>query len=80
MGGGNRIKEGSEIMKCEKCKKQEGTECVYYTTVHEGYLCRSCYDAWCKLAKAITKAKGVVSWLSECKTLEGRYLNWLAEK
>jgi hypothetical protein len=64
------------MTKCEKCKKEEGTECVYYTLNHEGYLCKSCYKLWCKIAKTVKKDK----FFSECSALELRYLKWLEEK
>jgi len=58
------------MTKCEKCKRKEGTECVYYSE-YESYLCKSCYKKWLKLARAIP---------DNCKILEKRYLEWLKEE
>jgi hypothetical protein len=62
------------MQKCEKCKKEEGTECVYYSE-HEEYLCKACYNVWLNIVKVIKKNK----WSTKCKPLEKRYLNWLEE-
>lgn len=61
-------------MKCEKCGKLEGTECVYYHE-HEGYLCKECYSIWLKIVKAVEKN----GWSIKCRSLEKRYLQWIRE-
>ena len=60
-------------MKCEKCKKQEGTECVYYSE-HEGYLCKSCYKKWLKIDKTIPIKN------NNYKPHEKKYLEWIKWK
>ncbi len=57
-------------MKCEKCKTNEGTECVYYSE-HEGYLCKSCYQKWLDFAKRTMIPD------SDYKLGEKKYLEWI---
>ena len=59
--------------KCEECGKQEvieNMECVYYSE-HEGYLCKSCYRKWLKIAKTIPEK-------NNNKLHEKRYLEWIS--
>jgi len=60
------------LVKCEKCKEKEGTECIYYVE-HEGYLCKPCYKRWLKIAKATPED----SLVKRCRLLEKKYLEWL---
>ena len=57
-------------MDCEKCKKHEGTECVYYSA-HEGYLCKSCHRKWLKIARVFPVKN------NDYGLHEKKYLKWI---
>lgn len=61
------------MKKCEKCKENEGIECVFYTFEHEGYLCKSCYRKWLKIADTIPIKN------NNYEPHQKRYLEWLKE-
>lgn len=62
------------MVKCKKCKKKEGKNCVYYFN-NESYLCKGCYKEWLPIHRGLSKEPGIHSW-----TMEREYLKWIKEK
>lgn len=67
------------MSKCDKCKENEGTECVWYSE-YESYLCKPCHRIWKKIDKSLPQPKMLENGTYKegaFRNIEKKYLNWI---